>query len=267
MDVGDGEQRRAVVRVRLDQRSDVDVAGGDDAVERRDDVGERLQRFQTVEVGLCRLNLGVLRVRVALLLVDGLLRHRRRVAQRVPALRGHVRQRLIGPRFGELALSHGDALVEFRGVDDGEDFSLMDLGADVLAPLANVAARLAMNSGVVEGFDIARQHDFARHAAALWGNDGDSRDRLLIGPACEPLLVATPVEYAGDGDSDRHHAEQHDCAPGLDRGARFRPPGLLGDRVPGGFHRRYRLRFVLHIGVASILTVVAGSLARLGLRS
>ena len=47
-----------------------------------------------------------------------------------------LRQRLIGFRLGQLALGDGDALVEFRRVDDREDVALADLGADVLAPLA-----------------------------------------------------------------------------------------------------------------------------------
>ena len=253
--------------VRLDQRSDVDVAGRDDAVERRDDVGERLQRLQTVEVGLRRLNFGVLGVGVAHLLVGRLLRNRRRIAQGIPALRRHARQLEIGLGLDELALGDRDALVEFRRVDDRQDVALTNLCADVLAPLANVAACLTVNSGVVERFHVARQHDFARHGAALRGNEGDGRDRLLVGPARKPLLVVTPVENASDGDGDRHHAEQHDRAARLDRGMRFRPPGFLGDRVPDGSHRRYGGMFVLHTGVASILRVGAGSLARLGLRS
>ena len=59
--------------VRLDQRSDIDVARGDDAVERRHDIGERLERLQPVDVGLSGVDFGGLGVRVAVLFVGGLL--------------------------------------------------------------------------------------------------------------------------------------------------------------------------------------------------
>ena len=45
VDVGDGEERLARRAGRQDQRADIDVARSDDAVERRRNVGERLQRF------------------------------------------------------------------------------------------------------------------------------------------------------------------------------------------------------------------------------
>ena len=124
----------AIVRVRLDQRSDVDIARGDDAVERRDDVGERLQRLHSIDVGLGGVDLGGLCVRVAVLFVRRLLRHRGRRAQRVPAVGRHLGQRHIRLGLGEFALRHGHALVEFRRVDDGEHIAPVDLSADILAP-------------------------------------------------------------------------------------------------------------------------------------
>ena len=61
--------------VRPDQRTDVDVAGGHHAVERRHDVGERFLRFQPVNIRLSGVDLGGLRTLIAVFFVRGLLRH------------------------------------------------------------------------------------------------------------------------------------------------------------------------------------------------
>ena len=81
MDVGDSEERLAVVLARLNQGPNVDIARGDDSVERRHDVRERLESFQPVDVRGGRIDLGGLRTLVAVLFVRRLLRHRRRCAQ------------------------------------------------------------------------------------------------------------------------------------------------------------------------------------------
>ena len=125
---------------------DVDVARRHNAVERRHDVGEPLLRLQPIDIGLSRVNLGGSCVRVAVLLVCSLLRHRRRGAQRVPARSRHLRQRQVRLGLQEFALRDGDAFVELRSVDDSENVALMDLGADVLAPFLHVAAHLRMNA-------------------------------------------------------------------------------------------------------------------------
>ncbi len=81
VNVGHREKRGAVIRVAFDEGSNVDVARGDDAVEGRDDFVECAQGFQLPELGLSRFDLSVFCPRVAFLLVHGLLRDSRRIAQ------------------------------------------------------------------------------------------------------------------------------------------------------------------------------------------
>ena len=173
MNVGDREQGPAIVRVRLDQRPDIDIARGDDSVERRDDVGERFQRLHPIDVGLGGLHFGSLCVRVAVFFVSGLLRHRRRRPERVPAIGCHLGQRHIRLGLREFALRHGHALVELRRVDDGQHIASMDLSADILAPFADIAAYLAMNGSGVESLDIAGQNKFAGFASLLQRDQSD----------------------------------------------------------------------------------------------
>ena len=128
-------RRRGVDPVRPDQRADVDVARGDHSVERRDDVRERLQRLQPIDVRLGGLDFGRLCMCVAVFFVSGLLRHGGRRAERIPPIRRHLRQGQIRLGLREFALRHGDALVELGRVDDRQHVALVDLSADVLAPL------------------------------------------------------------------------------------------------------------------------------------
>ena len=208
--------------VRLDQRSNIDVARGDDAIERRGDVGEGLERLQPIDVGLGGLDLGGLGVRVAVLFVGGLLRHRRRRAERVPPLGGDLGQGQVRLGLREFALCDGDALIEFGRVDDREDVALLDPGADVLAPRADVAAHLAMNGGRLKSFDIAGQHELARFAAPFQRNHRDRRDGLLLRPLLQLFVILPTARYSAVTDSDRRHRQDKDRPSSLDRSRLFR---------------------------------------------
>ena len=189
MNVGDGEQRVAVAPVRSDQRSDVDVSGGDHAAEGRHDIGESLLGLQPIHVRLSGFDLGGLRLRVGLLFIGSLLRHRGRGAQRIPPRRRNPRQGKIRLGLRELALRHLDGLVELRSVDHGKHLALMDLGADVLAPLAHVALHLPVNVGAIIGVYIARKHQIAGLSSALRRHQRHRRYGLILGPAFELLRV------------------------------------------------------------------------------
>ena len=193
--------------VRLDQRADIDIARGDNSVEWRDDVSERLQRLQPIDVRLGGLYFGCLRMRVAVFFVSGLLRHGGRRAERVPAIGRHLGQGHIRLGFREFALRHGQALVELGRVDDSQHIAPVDLSADVLAPLADVAAHLAMNGSRVKSFDIAGQNDLTGFASLLRRDQRDRRDRLLVGPSRDLIIVMPPSDNSSGRDRDGRHAE------------------------------------------------------------
>ena len=191
MNVGDREQGAAIVRVRLDQRADIDIARGDDSVEWRDDVGERLQRLQPIDVRLGGLYFGCLRMRVAVFFVSGLLRHGGRRAERVPAIGRHLGQGHIRLGFREFALRHGQALVELGRVDDSQHIAPVDLSADVLAPLADVAAHLAMNGSACQKL---------RHCRAKRSHG------LCLPPASRPARPTGPPARRSISRFDHRHA-------------------------------------------------------------
>ncbi len=266
--------------VRLDQRSNIDVARGDDAIERRGDVGEGLERLQPIDVGLGGLDLGGLGVRIAVLFVGLLLRYGCSVAQGIPPRRGHFRQRQIRLSLRELALGDGDALVKFGRVNDREDVALLDLGADVLAPRADVTAHLAMNGGRLKSFDIAGQHELTRFAAAFHRNHRDRRNGLRLRPLLQLFVILPTPRYSAVTDGDRRHHQDEDRPSSLDRSRLFR----IGLRAPGVSRvgwgvflktlslrlRASSLRFGLilaHMGEASAGRFGAGSLAWLSCRA
>jgi hypothetical protein len=72
----------------------------------------------------------------------------------------------------------------------------------------NVAHHLAVYGGGIKGVDIARQHEFTRLAAALQRDNRDRRDRPLLGPLFEFLVVVvTPGNSAIDYSSGRYRQQ------------------------------------------------------------
>ena len=81
---------------------------------------------------------------------------------------GDMGERLIGLGLGEFALRGGDALVDLGRVDGGEHLARFHLGADVVFPILNIAAHLAVDRGGVKGLDVAGQRH-VRMALSSWG--------------------------------------------------------------------------------------------------
>ena len=141
--IGDHEQAGACVGALVDERADVDVALRDDAVERRDDVGERLERLEAVDIVASGGDFGFALLLVCGLLVRRLLRDGAGLAERLPAPGGNGGKGLVGFSLGQLLARFREALVEFRRIDDGEEIARLHARADVLVPLPHIAAHLA----------------------------------------------------------------------------------------------------------------------------
>ena len=120
----------------------------------------------------------------------------------------------------------------------------MNLGADVLAPFLDIAARLPVNGGADKGLDIAGQNDFPRPAALLRRDKRDGWNRLVVGPLFELLAVVPTAGYSSISDRDRHHGQEQNRAADLHRGAIFR----VGFRTLGVSV----LVLLAHIGFASM---------------
>ena len=80
----------------VDQGPDVDVAGGDDAVEGRRHGLEALELLQSLDIGLRRRHIRLAGFIIGVLLVDVLLGHGVLQPQRLPTLRGHPRELQVG---------------------------------------------------------------------------------------------------------------------------------------------------------------------------
>ena len=161
-----------------------------------------------------------LRARVAVLFVDGLLRHGAGGAQRIPPRRRHLRQCEVRLGLREFALRDSDALVEFGRVHDRQHLALMNLGADVLAPFLDVAAHLAMNGGGIKGFDIAGQNEFAGFASLLRARPArplGSPARRSIERAALRHAAVRQIPVAAMATAAT--LEQHDRTPRLHRAA------------------------------------------------
>ena len=141
-----------------DQRADVGGAAGDHAVEWRGDPLERLQRLQSLQLGLGGLDQGGLGVEVAGLLVRLLTRDCVLGQQAGPARGGGLGELAVGHRGGQIGPGLGQLLVEFGRVDVGQHLARLHLGADVLVPGLEIAADPGVDLGVVEGLDVAGQH-------------------------------------------------------------------------------------------------------------
>ncbi len=104
---GDHEQLRAAGGSDVDQRADIGFTRGDDAVERRDQALESCLGDQAVDVGLRCLDLGHIGIPGEGALVDVLLGHGVGAGQRLPTLRGDLRELGIG--LGDAQIGAGPA--------------------------------------------------------------------------------------------------------------------------------------------------------------
>lgn len=135
------EQGTSATAAGVDEVTDIDVATGDHARERRHDALEALQLPQAFDVGVCGSQIGdCLRVAAALFL-QLLLRNGVLLAQALLSFHGAAGEVQTG---GGL-LSRGDGLrkllIDFGCLDLGEQLAFFDAGTDVLVPAAKITAR------------------------------------------------------------------------------------------------------------------------------
>ena len=93
----------------------------------------------------------------------------------------------------------------------------MDLSADVFAPLLNVAHHLAVYGGGIEGVDITGQHEFAGLPTPLQRDDSDRRNRPLLCPLVEFLVVPMTPGNSAVGERDCRHRQEQQRTSRFDR--------------------------------------------------
>ena len=113
-DVGDHEHRRARAAAGIDQRADVGVARGDDAVERHGDLLVAGQRLEPLDIGLAGIDRGLLVGEVGGALVDFLRRDEVGRDQRLAPRQRRFRQSGAGLLAGEIGAGLQQLLVEVR---------------------------------------------------------------------------------------------------------------------------------------------------------
>ena len=202
MHVGDDEHRQPGARAGADQRADVGVALGDDAVERR---GDRLvagQRLQPLDVGLAGMDGGLLVGEVGGALVDVLLRDDGRTQQGAAARQRDLRQFGAGLGAGQIGARLQQLLVEVGRVDVGQRLPGLDLVADVDLPVFHVAADPRIDRRAQIGLQPAGQIQ-ARHAGGgVERDDRHRRNRLGLGPVLQFRAAPVALDDAGDDEDD-----------------------------------------------------------------
>jgi hypothetical protein len=178
----------------LDQAADIDVALGDDTVERGDDPLIDLLLPEHLDLGLLRLNgggtcVGCLRLRrevqavgIALLLRGPALSDQDGVAP--PIVRGELAiglslaQGCLVLRQSRLRL--GDLVVELGGADHRKQVARLDARADIDIALNDVAACPGKDVGRFKGGRRGRQNHLVNIGARLDCSDANPRDEVAL---------------------------------------------------------------------------------------
>jgi hypothetical protein len=184
--------------------TDVGGSAGDDAVEGGGDALEGFERLQPLDIGARGCDQGGLGGEVAVLVVGVLARDRVLGQQPGPAPRRDLGEVLVGDGGGKIGLGLEQLLVEIRRVDLGEQLPRPYRRADIRVPALEVAADPGMDRRVVEGADIARQHERARLGFGAQGDQLDGRNRLRVGPGLEILVGVDAADDAECDDPGRH---------------------------------------------------------------
>ncbi len=169
IDLRHGEQRLAGAAIAgVDQVADIDIAPGDDAVKRRHHLIEALKLAQAPDVGIRsgKIRLGL--VVGALTLIQILLRHRVLFPQALPAIGGALRQG--GAGVGLRARRHGlrQFLFDLRRGDLGQQFTLVDRTADVLAPTDDIAVAARIDRRFDDPQQRPRQRERLPAVSRTW---------------------------------------------------------------------------------------------------
>ena len=210
--IGDAKQFRPGALPGIDQRTDVGIAGGNDAGERGNHPLERLQLAQPRHVGRGRLGGGGLRSRIAGLFVRVLLGYGLGCKQGLPSRIGALGKVLVCAGRRQIGLCLGQLLIDFRGLDLREQLSLDDRRADVRIPDLEVAIGSCVDRRLNECLYGARQHQFLA-ACARFGGGGrhgryGSRGILFdeFGAGDHPADLAPNAERNGDYQADPREA-------------------------------------------------------------
>ena len=169
-------------------------AASHDAIERGDDLLIGLLLAQHQQLGLLRLDGGVISllclllsrigqaIGVALLLGDPALPHQNRVAP--PSDPGQFTGRL-GLAMGgfglrQIGLGLGDLVVELRGGDRRQQVARLHLRADIDIALGDISAGAGIDVGGFEGVGGGRQGHAHRAGARPHRFDADGRDEIAM---------------------------------------------------------------------------------------
>ena len=181
-DVGDHEHRRSRAAAGIDQRADIGVARGDDAVKRHRDLLVAGERFQPFDIGLAGIDGGHLVGEVGGTLIDFLRRNEIRGDQRLAPVQRRFRQSGARLLADEISSSLQQLLVEVRRLDLGDHLAGLDLRADIGAPAFQVARDAGQDRRTRIGLQPARQIDGGSERPAARQRHGDRRNRLFVGP-------------------------------------------------------------------------------------
>ncbi|MFK4559963.1 hypothetical protein ABIF95_002493 [Bradyrhizobium ottawaense] len=210
-DVGDHEHRRARAATGIDQRADIGVARGDDAVERRGDLLVAGQRFQPLDIGLARIDGRVLVREIGGALVDLLRRDEVGGDQRLAPVQRCFRQPGAGLLAGEVGSSLKQLLIEVRRLDLGDHLTGLDAGADIGAPALQIARHAGEDRGAIIGLQPARQIDGGIKRLGAGLGHRHAGNGLIVGPFLQLgalLLAGTDAGADDEARRDqRHHAE------------------------------------------------------------
>ena len=192
---------RPALEPAVDQRADVGVALGDDALERRRDVLEAGEHLQPFDIGLAGVDGGLLVFKVGGALVHVLLGDGVGDDQGLPALERHLGQPGARLGAGEIGARLQQLLVEVRRLDLGERLAALHRRADVDLPVLHIAADAGEDRRPQIGLEPPRQIEAGDHRLGVQRRDRHRRDGLGLGPV--PQLGAAVVARADAADDEK----------------------------------------------------------------
>jgi len=193
MDVGNAKQRIAGALTGIDERPDIRVTLGDDAVKGGDDVLEGFQVAQPRHVGPGRIERRPLGRRIPSLLVRILLGNRSGREQPAPARIGRLRERIVCLRGGEVCASLRILLIQLRRVDLRQKLPTPHPRTDIREPTLEIPTRARIDGSFEIGPDASGQRERLGGWAPLWRDGDDRRDRLEGGLYSEQASRPYPV--------------------------------------------------------------------------
>src|SRR5216683_3209277 len=207
----------------VDERPDIRIARGDDAVKGRMDLFERLQLLETPHVGGTRFGRGFHRAEIADGLIGFLLGHGPRTHQVLPTGGSDFGNVQVSLRGIQLRLSLPQLLVDFGSFDLREQLAFLDMRANVEIPTLEITAGSCKERSVAECLRIAGQDNFLRGSAFLRTNHGDSGNSGFLCSFHQPRFgshsrMDAGVNQESEGSEDGYRDQ--DCCLTSDSRAR-----------------------------------------------